>query len=65
LIVAPFKRRPSRAEVARALREAEALWKPPPERDSARVAPGTGETNHIGLKLKPTPAAGKPQQVRK
>lgn len=39
-----FIRRPSRADVDRSLREAEALWKPPAEKDNARFEPGAGET---------------------
>lgn len=37
-------RRPNRAEIERALRDLEALWRPPdPRRDNARRAPGAGK----------------------
>ncbi len=43
-----FNRRPSRAAVIRSLREAEALWKPPAEKDNARLEPSVGEADAKG-----------------
>ena len=43
-----FNRRPSRAAVIRALREAEALWKPFAKNENARLEPGVGEAGAEG-----------------
>lgn len=58
-------RRPTRAAVARSLREAAILWKPPPGNDDAPRRQGIGEAdNHTELKHKSTPTAGKVQRGR-
>lgn len=49
-----ISRRPTRAAIERSLRELQLLWKPPPENDNARRAPGAAETElHNGLHSTP------------
>lgn len=61
----PFKasRRPSRAAVARALRETETLWRPPdPEKDTAAGAGTEAAAERSKDNSKYTPARGEPQR---
>ncbi len=58
-----FSRRPSRADVDRALRDVATLWKPPDENERARGGPGADKTKHDGTyALNPTLGTLGPQE---